>query len=262
MTGEPSIIAEGECGSAVNWTLDDTGTLWITGTGEIFDYSTGTAPWYDRRGSITSIVVEDGVESLGNYSFENCDHLVALTLPESLHGFGFYAVCGCENLEELLIPGYINCLWNHAIYDCEKLHVSLYQRGSFILSQLREYNIPFTVLDADSDYIYIEGGRTISAYLGSDPIVFIPEGVTRIYNNAFAYIDEIETVMIPECITVIEGDAFKNCISLKSVSLPVTLTYLGEEAFEGCSSLESITIPSNLKCLTAGIISSFHWPAL
>ena len=51
----------GTCGSGLNWTLTDTGTLTISGTGPMEDYTDySTVPWYSRRDDIESVA--DGLD--------------------------------------------------------------------------------------------------------------------------------------------------------------------------------------------------------
>ena len=58
-TGFAFSASSGTCGDDLTWTLDDEGVLTISGTGAMTTYSTSsTAPWYDSRTSVTSVVVE------------------------------------------------------------------------------------------------------------------------------------------------------------------------------------------------------------
>ena len=68
----------GSCGEHAVWTLDDAGTLTISGTGEMDNYSqlvlnngedSSTAPWMEARQSIRKIVVSEGITSVGNRAF-------------------------------------------------------------------------------------------------------------------------------------------------------------------------------------------------
>ncbi len=73
MTVTVSAATSGTCGDNVTWTLDDEGTLTISGTGEMEDWSTSSnVPWYSSRESITSVVVENGVTSIGERAFYHC----------------------------------------------------------------------------------------------------------------------------------------------------------------------------------------------
>jgi len=63
-------IASGECGDNLTWNLDSDGTLTISGSGEMWDYSYySDVPWYNNRKSITQLVIGDSVSSIGYYAF-------------------------------------------------------------------------------------------------------------------------------------------------------------------------------------------------
>ena len=241
----------GVCGSASSWEYYSDGTLYISGAGDMFDYDHGTAPWYSLRNNIVSIVVEDGVEVIGDYAFEDCINLQSITIPESVYGICFYAISGCTNLEELTIPGDIRRWGPPMIYNCPKLHVNLIKEGCPILATLRQYDIPYTIMDADSDFIYVDD-NSIGAYIGTDTTVTIPDGVIRIYNECFAYNRTTEEVIIPESVTTIESDAFLGCSSLQSIALPASVISMGYDVFQDCTSLESIAIPPSINSIGYG----------
>ena len=82
----------GKCGNNVTWSLDQsTGVLTISGTGDMYNYqvadtdwnpyeydlSTYTystnAPWWNYRNQIKSVIIEDGVTSIGDNAFSGSD---------------------------------------------------------------------------------------------------------------------------------------------------------------------------------------------
>ena len=64
--------SKGTCGENLTWALDDRGTLTISGTGDMNQYSSSTrAPWYSQRTKITSVVIDEGATSVGAYAFYN-----------------------------------------------------------------------------------------------------------------------------------------------------------------------------------------------
>ena len=76
-------VATGTCGDDLTWVLDDEYTLTISGSGAMSDYSVDEAPWYaSYQTSIKSIVIEDGVTSIGSGAF---------------NGFYVTIVCGCSS---------------------------------------------------------------------------------------------------------------------------------------------------------------------
>jgi len=96
------IIGSGECGENLTWTLDDSGTLTISGEGEMWDYGSDDPPWYPLifemtytpdaqgkdwvwNGTEIHIIIEDDVTSIGNWAFSELGAgVTAVSLPESL----------------------------------------------------------------------------------------------------------------------------------------------------------------------------------
>ena len=63
-------VIQGSCGETVNWKLDNSGVLTISGKGEMKNYTyKSEMPWYKYREQIQSVVVEDGVTTIGDYAF-------------------------------------------------------------------------------------------------------------------------------------------------------------------------------------------------
>ncbi|MCD8004012.1 MAG: leucine-rich repeat protein, partial [Clostridia bacterium] len=77
------VIYGSSCGDNLSWTLED-GTLTISGTGDMYSYEWGTSPWFYISNKITSIVIEDGVTSIGEYAFYGCTNLTSVTIPDSV----------------------------------------------------------------------------------------------------------------------------------------------------------------------------------
>ena len=63
-------VASGTCGDNLTWTLDEEGTLIISGSGAMENY-TGyqDTPWYSHRDQIIRVWVQEGVTTLGDYAF-------------------------------------------------------------------------------------------------------------------------------------------------------------------------------------------------
>lgn len=88
----------------------------------------------------------------------------------------------------------------------------------------------------------------MAQYKISDGIIEIPNGVTKIPDNAFSEITlldnkELTKIVIPETVTEIGNCAFFACENLTSVILPSGLRKIGEYAFYGCKKITSIVIP-------------------
>ena len=124
--------AENYCGPETTWELVD-GTLTISGSGETDYYYADQgvyAPWYEQRGAITSVVIEDGVTGIGDYAFYDCGNLTEVSLPEGLEIIGNNAFANCWNLSGVsatdaeasantaVIPASVFSVGADAFYGC------------------------------------------------------------------------------------------------------------------------------------------------
>lgn len=78
--------------------------------------------------------------------------------------------------------------------------------------------------------------------------IFLPEGLTKIGDFAFAYLPELKTIHIPESVTSFGDSVFMDCTSLENVILPEGLTELND-TFDHCASLSEIAIPESVEVL-------------
>ena len=159
------VIASGECGKNgdnLTWVLTGDGTLTISGSGEMENYTdSSVAPWYSNRTKILSAVVEPGVESVGNYAFYSCLKLASVSLPGGVKSIGESAFQDCAKLTAVEIPEGVTSIGSSAFSGC---------------SGLTSVTIP--------DGVTSIGGNAFW-YCSSLSSVTIPESVTSIGSAAF-----------------------------------------------------------------------------
>ena len=86
----------GDCGANVTYSFNGaTGAMTITGTGPMTVFSSGTAPWKNYKADITSVVVEDGVTSVSQYSFSQCTNLTTVVIGNDVETIGQFAFNDC-----------------------------------------------------------------------------------------------------------------------------------------------------------------------
>ena len=189
------------------------------------------------------IEVENSVESLGTYFFEDCENLTSIDLG-SICGFNYMCISNCPKLTKLVISFGVSMWSTPIISDCENLTVYLKSDAANIYGSLRAGNVKFVVTDTDSEFI-IENG-VLRGYAGNAKTLVIPEGVRRIDDGACSYLMNTEEIVLPRSVKTIRPAAFEHCPKLKKIQLPSGLTELGSGVFNSCTSLSAIVIPSNI----------------
>lgn len=224
------VIASGTCGDRLTWSFDSNGTLTISGTGTMYDYSgevdedwnlIDITPWKDYYDKITRVVVENGVTSIGGYAFV-LRNLRSVSLPKTLTRIDHGAFDGCSELMELVLPSSVTSIGEFAFQGC---------------SNLTSFTIPSGVKTLEEGVFY---------GCASLPEIVIPSGVTSIGNNAFYCCEGLKSVTIPSTVKTIGDQAFYGCHTLLSITIPQSVTTIGEEAFLECDLLSSIDIPSGV----------------
>lgn len=76
--------------------------------------------------------------------------------------------------------------------------------------------------------------------------ITIPDSITTIGENAFAFCEDLKKISIPDSVTSIGDYAFYSCSMLKSIDIPDSVTSIGDYAFSFCKRLKNINIPNSV----------------
>ena len=108
--------ATGRCGDSITWTLDDSGNLTLSGSGEMWDYVYNDSPFKDS--GIKTVTIKDGITSIGDYAFAYCSSgLTELTLPNSITSIGDYAFAYCSGLAKITSLAEIPPVCGSGVFD-------------------------------------------------------------------------------------------------------------------------------------------------
>ena len=220
---EPTIIASGNCGKAgsnVTWTLDSTGLLTISGEGEMESYSSvnkngwiTTAPWQNRA---STLIIQEGVTSIGGCAFFYCTGLTSVTIPDSVTSIGEDAFYHCTGLTSMTIGSGVTSIGSFAFRGC---------------TGLTSVTIPDSVTSI--------GSSAFSDCTGLKSVT-IGNSVTSIGECAFKDCTGLTSVAIPNSVTSIVGRAFSGCTDLTSVTIGTGVVSIGEEAFGNCEAMTEL----------------------
>ena len=258
------LISEGEYTVSGIGTCTDTEILIPTTYNDLPVVSVEASAFLNNT-AITSVVLPDGITSIGENAFNGCESLTSVTFGENsqLTSIGDYAFLGCYSLESITIPASVTSIGEWAFVECyrlvevwnlSKLNITAGSEdngyvGYYAKRVETEPSESYVYTDENGYVIYYDGKvKALINYTGNETKLTIPDDITEL--NCFALSDcyNITSVTFGENsqLTSIGEGAFNWCESLESITIPDGVKSIGNHAFAGCSALESITIPDSV----------------
>ena len=261
------VIDSGICGDNVTYRVvsngDDTYTLNISGTGDMFEFINGL--WDKYPDSITAVNIGQGVTSIPKYAFQDFSTLTKVIIPGSVTSMWYDTFSGCKGLKSAGPIGSgcnIKFGWKDTIPE--------YAFGGSLLEKI---TFPKTITSIG--YYAFTNCRLKT--------VKLPEELTSIGSKAFAGCPlthitipdkaSLESGVFENCTnlttagpvgsgcniefswTDIIPGAFKNANYLTKVTIPQGVTNIQDRAFSGCSNLTKVNIKSDVISIAG---SAFH----
>ena len=184
--------ATGRCGDSITWTLDDSGNLTLSGSGEMWENGYLTSPF--KAYGIKTVTIGDGITSIGDFAFYDCLGLTELTLPNSVTSIGNYAFFSCCGLTELILPNSVTSIGNEAFRNCNRF---------------TELTLPNSVNSIGWNAFRNCSGLTE---------LTLSNSVTSIGGNAFEGCRGLTELTLPNSVTSIEDGAFRGCSGLSKIT--------------------------------------------
>ena len=205
------VVSVGKCGADINYVLYSDGRLILKGTGAMYDYvgayeTSGSKSPFCENDNITSVVISEGITTIGEYAFQYCNNLKTATLPTTLKTIKRNSFI--PHIDEYLV------------------HQNLYG--------LTEIIIPSKVTEIAK---FAFSGTAIKS-------LTIPASVTTVGEQAFGECQKLETVRYSG--KVIGDRMFVRCIKLKNFTITKSTTELIGGCFNYCESLTQITYEGSL----------------
>jgi len=283
---EAAVIDGGTFDDNLQWSLDDQGTLTISGSGGIYSYSSA-APWSMYREDIVLVIIEEGVTSIGDSAFANCVNLLEVWLPESLEKMGFNVFEGCNSLQGLIIPPKVKEMTN-TFQDSTNLQYIVFTghapnmnfsslRGiggmvfypinykSWTREVLQECVGTMTWMGYESEYhpdpyLFQVTFADNSTWSLAEDYTLTLSGM-REANESISwslYEDRITRIVLEEGITHIAPNTFHVLTNLREVSIPSTVTTIGGNSFGHCTALRGIILPDSVTEIKTGAFRSCY----
>ena len=194
--------ATGRCGDSITWTLDDSGNLTLSGSGEMWNNGYDDSPFKDYE--IRKATVKYGITSIGESAFLGCRGMTELTLPNSVTSIGDFAFSLCSGLTELTLPNSLTEIGKSAFRGCSGLEKITVDRGNKRYDSWGNCN---SIIDTEFNTLIVGCKNSV----------------------------------IPNSVTSIGYYAFYGCSGLTELTLPDSVASIGDGAFICCSDLSKIT---------------------
>ena len=283
-------------GKDVVWSCDtETGVLTISGSGEMHSYSNVdikkgiNPPWegegVDRVGDcspfIRHVIIEEGVTSIGRYSFVGLPHLSTILLPEGLKTIRTESLGGC--LTAVTIPSTV-----------EKIEADAFRHCYFVDSLTLLSPVPITLPDKafnNSFFGYpVLRVPDVEAYKNSDwskyfiviepipdneeemPLIhsgectlfdgfkYVSTGVSWLLNKETGVLTLSGKGHVPDYPALVQrGNVspwYKYHMYITSVEIENGVALIGSYAFSDCNRLKSIVIPESVICIGSGAFNN------
>ena len=224
--------------SGLRWKLTRSGTLTISGNGDMPDFNFADAedssilnrPWNDNIGSVQKIIIEDGVTSIGSNAFRKCD-VYSLSIPKSVKKIGNDAFRECRKISYVYLEGVVT-IGERAFQSCDNIRgvtlpACINEIGSAAFFQCLE--LVSVGFDPDTQSVTVGDDIFNSCWRLRD--VTLPKTMNQIGKNMFYNCMVLPGLVIPEGVTSIEEGAFASCSKMTTVFIPKSVTQIGTAAF-------------------------------
>jgi len=193
---ESLYYAKGYCGASnggknLEWTLTENGTLTISGKGKMTDYDLDNkiAPWTKYPDMLKTLVLEEGITTIGNFAFCECGFTGELIIPNGVTNIGEHAFAYSDFNGDLVIPDSVIVIGGAAFNGCNFT-------GSLSIGN------GVTTIE---EYAFL----SCSEFSGN---LTIGNSVTTIGGSAFGDCTGFTgNLVIPKSVTAIGGDSFGRC---------------------------------------------------
>ncbi len=174
---------------------------------------------------VTDLVIPEGVDSIGDYAFSECNNLKTVSFPSSVVSSGYNAFEGCSDLGSVHVPDIVS--WCNINFSSPMSNPMYYAKD-----------------------LYVNNERLTH--------LVIPASVELINYYAFMYCNGIKSIVVEDgnlvydsrenCNAIIETQDNKLIFACDKTTIPSSVAVIGSYAFSGCDGCK-LSLSSNIKTI-------------
>ena len=232
-------------GTEVQWSYDeDTYTLELTGSGPMPE----GAPPCDDLYRVETVIIGDGITTVGARSFETCSNLKKVTIPASVTSIGDAAFLCCSRLSDVTIPGDNVTVGEQAFFSCDSL-TSVTIPGDNVTVGERAFSSCSSLTDVRFSGAAVKIGNGAFGSCEKLTRLELQKGAASIGESAFSYCKNLTGVTIQGDVGTIGDSAFSYCRTLTGVAIQGDVGTIGAFAFSYCEALTSVTFSGGIAAI-------------
>ena len=216
--------------------------------------------------TVPSLVGKKPVSSIGAYAFYGNKSLKHITIPENVIQICDHAFEGCKNLESITIESDTIKIDSSAFSGCVSLSSFACKANSIELGIHPFSGCTGLMDDAGFVILNLQGEQVLCGCKTpiKNPIVVVPNGVTRIDGRVFSNglgdtnpVKKLQKVIIPASVRTIAANTFR-AENLQEVVINEGLEELVFGTFFNCNRLKELHLPESIKKLDPHFVCGGH----
>lgn len=211
--------------NGLNWKLTKAGILTISGNGAIPDYNPteNIMPSWNTE-TFNTVIIEDGVTSIGDYAFYQKASLLSAQLPDSITKIGNSAFRETGLVGITISKGVTN-IGDDAFRECRSLTSATFNEGLKTIGE-RAFHSCTSLTYADFPTTITSVGA--GAFTSCETMIsvrFKPgTGDVHMGNNTFFECWDLSVVVLPQTLKALSPGMFSSCKSLYTLYIPASVT--------------------------------------
>ncbi len=183
-----SITTQGKCGDNAVYTVDAEGVMRISGNGKVHKFIADAV--------VKRIIVEDGIEEIGQEGLAGFGEVTEIQLPASVKKVGEWAFRACKNLNKIVFSEGLEEMGKEVFFED---------------SALKEVELPDTLTKMGPQLFY---------YCENLKKVKLPKNLKEIPWGIFANCQNLEEIIWPENCKKIGANIFFEANRITSFTVP------------------------------------------